>query len=226
VFVRTFLTLENLKRAAGVGFVVSAMAVPRVLEAGRSQGSIFLLIALFPVMIVVAGAATAWGGAAGMYGLFPERRRLLWGVGIAFAAGIAALPLLLRSEAGFREALGDGDPAACGLAFPVSLGACFALMLWSAGFETMFLQAGTMSFVGRVTGSLPAAMVCAVATAVMIMFLKVSGSGVDTMMAARLARTGLTCLIACLLYARAGLPAAMVFNAVIESRHMLRLLYD
>jgi len=222
--VKKYLSITNFRRAAGIGGLAGLMALPRILEGGGPV--ISRVVAVFPAMILAAGAATAWGDTGGLCGVLPDRDRVRRMVLIAAVMGVVLLPLQFWVDAGLAEALiGSEDTAMLSLAFPGSVASCLSLILWGAGFETLFFKAATMSFVARVTRRQWAAVMCAVIFGMAVGWLKLDAAGVDLgpMGNVRLAAIGLVSVLGCVLYARGGLPAAMVFVAVLDVRHLLRL---
>lgn len=218
-----YFTSLNLCRAACIAGVAGLMAAPRIFELAGDSLGVLLAVSAFPLLTIVAGCATAWGGAGGMAGPFPEWRRALpWTAGAVLAGGLA-LPAMLWYDSFLQLALAEGDPLRLIFAVPQTPQSAVALMLWSAGFETVLFQAGAMSFVARLTGRGDAAIAAGTAFKLFVFLLKCgeSGFGPVTVLSAVgvTAVTGFTCV----LYARAGFPAAMAFNAITDARHLLHM---
>jgi hypothetical protein len=146
---RRYLSETNLIKAGALALVMTVMSVPRIQHWGVPL-SAYIPAALF-AMILISGAATAWGADGGMVGLFPETRRIAAGTAVAVVLVALALPLqLLYLNPMLREGLvATGNAAALRLRFPDSTWGKLGLLLWSAGFEIMFLQAALISFLAR-----------------------------------------------------------------------------
>lgn len=216
-----YLTSTNLSRAACIAGVAGLMAAPRILD--RADGSLLLVFSAFPLLTIIAGTATAWGETGGMRGPFPDRRMTRpWILG-AIIAGVLLLPVLLWYDSVRQSALSENDALWLANEIPRNPEAAIALILWSAGFETVLFQAGVMSFTARLTGNGLAAVAAGPVFKLFVLLLKCGESGFSH--GAALAAIGITVTtgIACVLYSRAGLPAAMAFNAITSSRHLLVL---
>ena len=219
------MTISNLKQATALAALVSVMAIPRIIEG--ELGILPRLLMAFPAMTLVAGSATAWGKHGGMCGPWPERHVAARGMRVALIAGFAMAPVLLAFDFDLKTVMAAAlRPHAVTLAFPETVSGCLALMLWSAGFETLFFRAGTMAFIARVTRRLWIAVLGSVLLRAFVTFMLMTPADVSTVMIVRLIGVSVLSAVACLLYARAGLPAAMLFAAVLESRHLLRLLLE
>jgi hypothetical protein len=220
---REYLTVENLWRAAAWSALVTCMAIPRILQTAQSLA--FYLPATFVSLMLVAGAVTAWGSRGGMVGPLPAWRRLLAGVGVAALLVLVWLPLATPMDALLRQALtASGKAGLIQLAYPNTPGGCWALLLWSAGFETLFFQGAAMAFVARITGRQDVAIIGAVALRVYVTHRKLTMEGLAPVPPVALYLSALSSLVACLLFARGGLPAAMTFAAGVSARHFLSLL--
>lgn len=194
------------------------MAVPRLLQGGEPA---WLYVGLaFLCMTFVAGAATAWGTTAGMVGLFPCRRRLVAGLIAGAVAGLVLIPVfVLWLDPWHKEALLRlDDTARLGLQFPDTPWQKVAIVLWAAGFQVLFFEAASMSFFCRLTGRLLIALSLAVAFRIFVSHLQMADLPVDSAMPFYLVY-GLTSVTGCVLFARAGLPAASVFAASLAIRH-------
>lgn len=221
---RDYLAVENLKNATFLGIAVGLMAIPRILE-GSDQLAMIRILAVIPSMTIIAGAVTAWGARGGMLGPFPARGEVRRGIWSAIASGLLIAPFILWQEAA-GMGLGDSPTtlAERNLPLPSTLTGCLALMLWSAGFETLFFRAGTMSFFARVTNRQWTGVVGAILISVAVRSAKMGEVGLDSVMVLRLVGIGIVTTVGCLLYARAGMLAAMVFAAVLDTRHIVRWL--
>ena len=216
---KTYFTLSNLRRAAPIAAAAGIMAVPRILQ--HPGGSAILLVVVVPVLTLVAGSATAWGACGGMSGVFPRGGATPAWLACAAVAGILFLPAVLWHDSVVAPVFRGGNPRAFLLAFPQTTALALALVLWNAGFETLFFQASAMSFTARLTGSVTASVMACIALrlAVMALQLKLSGlAGLTPFMA--VFSTAET-FVSCVFFARAGLPGAVVFNTVVAARHFL-----
>lgn len=219
---RVYLSERNLLKAAALGAVVTLMSVPRILVAGLNPA--FYIPAAFVGMTLVSGAATAWGGYAGMAGVWP-RRGLGRNLGFATLAGLAlALVSFLLLDPVFSQAIaGGGDREFLELQYPVTVGGCAALVLWSAGFETVFFYAAASSFVVRISRRVWTAYVFSAALRLVVTLHQMAGAGITEAEHLFAAGSVVASFITCLLFVRGGLPAAMVFTAVLNLRLLLRL---
>jgi len=201
-----------------LGGGITVMAVPRLVQ-GEAPAWLYVAAA-FLCLTFVAGAATAWGTAAGMVGLFPCRRRLVAGLIAGGVAGVVLLPVfVLWLDPLLKEALLRlGDAARVGLQFPDRLWQKVAIVLWAAGFQVLFFEAATMSFFCRLTGRWLIALSLAVAFRIFVVNLQMADVPVNSTMPFHLVY-GLTSVTGCVLFARGGLPAASLFAAVLAIRH-------
>lgn len=216
---RTYLSFENLVKASALSAVATAMAAPRLIEGRLSLA--FFIPAAFLALVLVGGAATAWSTSAGMAGLFPERRRLLKGLGVALALALIFLPAALWLDPVLRSALEEtGDMQRLALRYPATLRGCLALMLWAAGFETIFSLAAVISFLARLTGSAWAALAGAVLLRLWMTYLQCAGAGLESVMPLFMVSSAILMGVGGLLFVRAGLPAAALFTALLDARHL------
>jgi len=108
------------------------------------------------------------------------------------------------------------------LTYPATVGGCLALILWSAGFQTIFLQAAPMSFFARLTRNRSVAFGLCLALRVFIAYRQVvfagltDGIGLFVVSAVGAAAAG------CILFVRYGLAPA-VFLAAILDLHVLSM---
>ena len=162
-----------------------------------------------------------------MPGPFPERGRMLKGMWIAVLVALLIAPVLFWTEGGIISELKANDnQAALKLMYPASIGGCLALMLWGAGFETLFFRAATMSFLARISGRQWIAVFGAVIFRVWVSSVKYGDVGLESSVGLRLAGVALLSTVSCLFYVRAGLPATMMFAATLDARHLVRLVLD
>ena len=90
------------------------------------------------------------------------------------------------------------------------------MVFWVTGFETMLFQAGAISFFSRLTQRRGLVILGAVAFRTLVMSFQLYDGGVVDAFPVFLIGTAATSALACLLYIRAGLPAAMLFSAVVS----------
>ena len=222
-----YFTTANLSRAACVAGVAGLMAVPRILDRADGHGLfVFILIfSAFPLLTIIAGTATAWGECGGMRGIFPDWRQSLPWITAAVVAGLLFVPAMLWYDSFRQASLPEYEAARLAGQIPKTPDAALALILWSAGFETILFQAGVMSFVARLTGSSVAAISAGPAFKLLVYLLQCANLGFSPLSALAATGAALTTGIAGILYARAGLPAAMAFNAITSSRFLLALIF-
>ena len=216
-----FLAQENLKQAVALSAMVTLLSWPRLAEADRPPA---LLIILFVLVFLMAGAATAWGAHGGMAGAFPERRRILAGVVVAFGAAVVLAPIqILWIDGPVKSAMTDaGAGMRVTMSFPATISGVLALVAWSASFETLFLRASTMAVLARVFRRGWVAIAGAVALRLWVTHLNVQNiqpAGPAYFYAVALADG----LAGSLLFARFGLPAASLFAALMSARHLVAL---
>jgi hypothetical protein len=95
--------------------------------------------------------------------------------------------------------------------------------LWSAGFETVFFYAAAPSFIVRVTGRLWTAYVFSALLRMLVTLHQMANAGIAEAEHLFAAGSVVASFVTCLLFVRGGLPAAMVFTAVLNLRLLLRL---
>ncbi|MDT8318365.1 MAG: hypothetical protein RQ824_10330 [bacterium] len=190
---------------------MTILSAPRILSSGVLP--VQFIISAFAGLTLVAAMATAWGRSAGMKGLFPPRFIVLRGLLLAFILLIILLPIkifwfnpLLYSAV---EQTGNG--AALRLLFPDTFISGVALMLWVMSFEALFFRAAAMSFFARLTNRLSVALVLSAMLRVFVTWLKISEIGVEDGLFLILSHAAIINLLSCLMFARYGLPAPMLF---------------
>ncbi|MBN1669932.1 MAG: hypothetical protein JXR37_02790 [Kiritimatiellae bacterium] len=219
---RDYLSEKNLLKAAALGAVVTLMAVPRI-EAGGLRVGVFA-VGAFLGSTLVGGMATAWGTRAGMCGLFPDTRRILYGSAAAALLASVLMPLAALFDPILKAAVAEaGGERLLSLQFPDTAFGVLALILWSAGFSTLFFAAASVSFFARVCRRQHIAIALAVGLQVLVRYQQLAGGGVSHGVPLFLAESIVAGLVPCLLFARAGIIPAAVFNAVLDARHLWRV---
>lgn len=219
---RDYLTLPNLRAALALGTLITVMSVPRIVQGGMDV--MLYVPAALTSMTLVAGAATAWSRQGGMCGLFPERRRMWIGIGIAAALSLLALPLGACLAPVFEDAMRESmRPERVELHYPATAGGCFASMLWAASFETMFFSAAATSLLARLSRRQWVAVSMTTVLRLGVTWRTLALTGVVDAQALFYATSGTAAFIGALLFARAGLPATMVFAAGLQLHLFLHL---
>lgn len=210
---RRYVSMSNLKAAVLLGSIATIMSIPRIGEGGMPL-HLYVPAALL-AMVLVGGAATAWSGSAGLAGLIPERQKLLRGmlIAVALVAAFAPIQLFLMDPV-FRQVLeATGDKQALALRYPTTLFGGAAIVLWAAGFETLFFYAAPVSFLTRLTGRPWMAIVMTTGLRLIVVSEQLTLIGTNDATALFFASAAATTLISCLLFARFGLPATSLFAA-------------
>ncbi len=221
---KDFLREDNLRRAGLLGLAATAMAVPRLFEADLPMRFPWLLLFTFATMTAAGGAAAAWQCRAGMAGLFPGRRRILAGMAWAAGIGIVMAAILQATDPLLREAiLARDDERLWQTTFPATPREAVSRILWGAGAQTLFFTAAALGFFTRLTGRLWLAILFIVVLRVLVTVHKFADAGLTDVILPYATLAAANGLASCLLYARAGLPAAMTFSATVDLRHFLNL---
>lgn len=220
---RTYFSEKNLIQASLLGAVVTLMSVPRILAGSLNPA--FYVAAAFLSMTLVCGAVTAWGRNLGMGGVWPGRDGLRHNLAFAGLAGLAlALVHVFLLDPVFSQAIEKtGDSTFMELHYPGTWGNCLALVLWTTGFETVFFYAATPSFVVRVARRIWPAYVFAATLRLMVTLHQMGTAGIDEAGHLFAAGSIVTSFVTVLLFVRGGLPAAMLFTAVLNLRLLLHL---
>jgi hypothetical protein len=215
---RDYLSVSTLWKALILGGIVTAMAIPRFLEGAVDIH--FYIPASVAAMTLTSGAVVAWGRKGGMCGIWPGTRQGSAGLGLALLLALLATSVyLLGFDPVCRKALeATGNAQMLRLRYPPTLRGRVALVLWSAGFETVFFRASAMSFLARLTGRTSVAVAGSVTLHVMVAAAQLSRAGIYEPLPYTLFLVGTAAAgaIGCLLFARAGLPAAMLFAGALN----------
>ena len=206
---RDYVSLQNLRRSALLSAVVTVMTVPRLVQAGLPMD--IYVPATILSMLLVCGAPAAWSHKGGLRGLFPAGR--VWrGVGIAFLLSLLALPYFYYAAPVMRELLrSTGNVKLFELNYPESTADRLALVLWSGGFQTMFFCAAPMALFCRLLRRVWPAVILTVLMRVLVMGYRFSFVGVTHDILPALCASAVAAAVYSVLYAKAGLPATMVF---------------
>lgn len=208
-----FFSPANTRKAAILAAAVTAMATGRIVHGGLSLS--FYVPMMFLLMMFVAAAVTAWGNCAGMPGITLDRKLLLQGA--LWAAALSGLALILQIfwlDPFLQSALHKtGNAKLQDLTYPTTIGGRLAIILWAAGFQTVFLQAAPMSMLVRLTGHVPAsAGLCLVVTALLTrQQIAVNEIATGSMLIFITALAGNA--VGCVMFAGFGLIPAMLLSA-------------
>jgi hypothetical protein len=107
----------------------------------------------------------------------------------------------------------SGDVKMLAIRYPSTLPGQLALFLWAAGFEAMFFQGGIMSVIARATGSQWVAVAVSVGVRTLVTASQLSELNIPNAQAFLMSASSLVTLISCILFARFGFPATMIFSA-------------
>lgn len=214
---RRYLTVGNLMKSLPLAAVAACLASPRIIQ--TPGVSPWLMAVVFPVLVMLSGAVMAWGESAGM-NPFPARAILARGIATALAAAALLTPLELLLDQPLRLAAA-ADPDVANVArLPESFRECVVLAMWTAGFEIVFFQGASMSYLGRLTGSRFAAIAGAVILRAAVTFLKFNEAGIDVTLWPAMVGAVAASIAACIIYSRSGLLSAMLFGAALSMRHL------
>lgn len=208
---REYLSLSNLGRAGVLSTGITAMTVPRLVQAGLPLD--LYVPATILAMLLVSGAAIAWSHAGGLRGLLPAGR--VWpGMWVGLLLSLLALPYYFYAAPVVRTLLqASGNAKLVALNYPESLSGRIALVLWCGGFQTMFFYAAPMALFCRVVGHVWAAVALTVCMQVLVICYRLSLVGILHGAIPSVCASAVAATVASVLYARAGLPATMVFAA-------------
>ncbi|MFT5240871.1 MAG: hypothetical protein ACI9X0_001848 [Kiritimatiellia bacterium] len=217
---RAYLQISNLKRSIILGGIVALAAAPRIFLA--DQAVAVLVPSAFLLMTLVAGAVFAWGSKGGMVGAFPERSVMQRGLCVAVVLGVVGgVARMVWGDDQLREVLEqEGSARAFELGFPADVPGKIALVLWCAGFQVLFLQAGTMAFLTRILRRWEFALITVGFGRVFVTHLQFAEMGVTPIVSMYLFGT-LATLVGATLFARGGFLAAVVFAILLEMRVLL-----
>lgn len=222
--VRDCLRLPSLIHGALFALAATVLAIPRLQEGRLDDHLVALLPLTFVLMFPVGVAAVAWQRKAGMAGLLPAREKGARGLVWALVLGVACMLGAVWLDAGYLAILKEkGDPVLLRLQYPDTVYGAWALLLWGAGFHTLFFVAGGLAFFARLTNVLWISIVMTVAVRAVVSILRVRDAGMEQLLPDVLLSSVVLMTIKCLLLVRYGLPAPIVFGVVLDSRHFIRL---
>ena len=206
-----FFSINNFKKAALLGLTMTLLSAPRILASGIY--SFRHVISAFAALTLLSAAVTAWGKSAGMKGLFPSAKEVIQGLKLAGLIVILSFPVKVFwfNPALYAAVESTGNTSALILLFPETLLAGMALTLWVMSFETLFFQAAAISFFGRLSRHFLAALILSTLFRGYVSWLKLGNIGVETAEFLILSHALIINVISCLLFARYGLPASMLF---------------
>ncbi len=212
---RDFLSESNLRKAVPLAAILTLMTIGRLVQGGRPLA--YYLPMTFLVTTLMAGAVTAWGQCAGMPGFRTDRRTFAMGAAVAAGLSLLALPLsLFWLDPILKPALQRASPAAFALTYPPTVGGCLALLLWSTGFQTLFLQAAPMSLFARLTGRRAVAVSLCVALRIFVTHLQTAEVGMAAESGLLAASAAVATAAGCIVFARFGLAPAMLLAAGLD----------
>lgn len=215
---RDFFSESNLVKASGLAAVVTVMSVGRLIEGGRPPG--LFIPATFLLLVFICGAVTAWGTRAGMAGIVTDRSTFLRGAAAAGILSLVALPVhVLWLDPLLRGALA-AKPQFLELSYPTTPRGCMASLLWSAGFQVMFLQAAPMSLFARLTNRRSVAMAMCIALRAYIATRQVGLIGIADHGALFVLCAVAATAAGCAVFARFGLGPTMLLAAGLDA-HIL-----
>jgi hypothetical protein len=209
--VQDYANIGNLKRAALLGISICVMSIPRISEAGLPLST--YLPAAFLAMTLVSAAATAWGGKSGLRGLFPPSNYMTWGLIAALFFGLCALPLKVYLTDPILKT--NLPPRMHALSFPTSAIGVAGIILWAAGFENMFFNVAATSYFTRLSHNMWLAIALSASFRTFVSSRLLLSAGLESPLL--LCLNALSCLIACILFAKSGLPSALLFSAITAS---------
>lgn len=209
---REFLSTGNAAKAAVLAALVTVMAVPRLIQAGKALE--ILVPAAFLSMIFVCGAVTAWGSSAGMPGMITDRRTFLYGTGAAIILTLIAVPVqvLYSDPVIYSALLASAKQEAAAKAFPVALSGQIAVLLWSTGFQTMFLQAAPMSLFARLLNRRDLAIVLCLLFRAYVTHRQIADTGITAAVPLLLVSNMILTAAGCLMFARFGLAPTVILS--------------
>lgn len=213
---REFLAVTNLQWALLLSAVVTALSIPRITIAG--YGLFPYVPAAWVSMTLICGSVTAWSGVGIMSRLWPARNVLIKGAVAALALGLAFglaksffLDPILEQAMVRHLAFEEME-----LHFPRDGYGVFALILWVAGFETLFFEGGTMSLWARVTGSVWVATAVTVFMRMGVVLYQMNRIYLGDWLVPILLAYVIAQIVGCQLMARAGLVPVMLYNAALQ----------
>lgn len=216
---RDFVSERNLRKAFWIGSAVTLTAVPRMQLAGVNLG-IYIPAGLLS-MVAASGVATAWGRYGGLHGFVPHWRRAISGVTIAFGVAMLAWWPATRLDVALFELLHQAaTPSWLTLRYPADPVAVMALLLWVAGFETVFFQAAVISYLARLTRDWRPALAGAVVLRGWIWHNQINGLLDGKIPPGWMVLAVMTdAAVAGGLYVKAGWPAAAAYAVTLNLRH-------
>jgi hypothetical protein len=219
---RKFISTPNLKQAVGLAAIITAMSVGRILQAGAVPS--LQIPAAFLAMIFVCGAVTAWGTSAGMPGIVTDRKTLVQGTLVAICLSLIALPLQIFWIVPFiyKSLLASAKPSLAALMFPATVGSQIAVLLWSAGFQTMFMQSAPMSFFARLVNRQSIALALCLVFRAYVAHRQLAGAGLAGMEPVLSLSTLLATAAGCLVFARFGLVPTILLSIGLNLHLLLR----
>ncbi len=216
---RLFLTTSNLYKSAALAGLGTLMSAGRIVHGGMPP--VLCISSMFLMLMFIAGAVNAWGRCAGMPGIATGRPTFLRGLLVVCILVFLILPIRIFwldpvLKPAMLTADAAGRPGLAALAYPDAFSGRMALLLWSAGFQTLFMVAAPMALAARITGCWPVAIVVCIILRACICRLQAAEYGLAEHALLFAAAAVPASAIACWLFARFGLAPAMIFGAGID----------
>lgn len=207
---RTLLSESNFFKSAGLSVILTVMSIGRLVHTGNPLGMYIPMT--FAAMMLVSGPVIGWGRHAGMPGIYSDRLTLLKGAAIAVALSLIALPVhLYWLDSFLQPALLSAEHGALEeLSYPSTDSARISLVLWSAGFQVMFMQAAPMSIMGRLTGRRSAAVGLCLALCAYVVYRQITEAGIRDCIPLFMVSALVSTTAGCVVFARFGLVPTML----------------
>jgi len=131
---------------------------------------------------------------------------------------LLALPLYVFWLDPILSAALQGAPrrSLMALSYPSTVTGRLSLVLWSAGFQTMFLQAAPMSLFGRLTERRSVAVGLCMALRAYVACRQMAEAGLPGGMSFFVASVLVTSAVGCVVFARFGFVPSMLFAAGLD----------
>lgn len=150
--------------------------------------------------------------------MFPEWARLWRGMAMACLFGGLLLLVAIRwIDPVVRPAMESAGPVSwVRLRYPTTVYGKWALVLWSAGFETVFFQGAAMSFLARLTKRPSPAVIGATVLRTLVAIRQLEAVDIGDPAGLIVVATATGAFAACFVFSWGGLPSAMLFSAIVS----------